>query len=63
MICSYRLHGGIACKAACDAYMHGELGDTFIEDEITDAQVCIGLREAQSLVVAFRYVYVDRLDI
>lgn len=49
-----RLHG-IACKAACDAYKHGELGDTFLEEEITDAQVCIGLREAhKSLVVAFR---------
>jgi hypothetical protein len=35
------------------------------EDEITDAQVCIGLREAQKKSSgSFQgYVYVDRLDI
>jgi hypothetical protein len=32
-----RLHG-IACKAACDAYMHGELGIRSSRDEITDAK-------------------------
>lgn len=49
-----RLHV-LACKAACDAYNYGELGDTFVENVRTDAQACIGLRHAdRCIVVAFR---------
>jgi predicted lipase len=49
-----RLHA-LACKASYDAYAHGELGDTFIEDDRTDAQVCVGRRGAdRCVVIAFR---------
>lgn len=49
-----RLHA-IACKASCDAYQHGELGDIVLEDERTDAQVCVGRRRLDKcIVVAFR---------